>query len=362
MEVMTIDHDKALYIGVDVHRHTHTAVVANRFEEELGFLTFTNTVEGVTRFLGWLKEIGEGNIPRIIGIEGSNGHGRLLRQMVVPLYPESYEINPTYTRQRRDYGTKGDKSDVLDAKLMIEVLTRKLAELPKISNQDQSETLVSLEQLISFHSDLTRQTTRLKNQLHQLFHQEKPDYQEKISFGAKGLLFWQRLAGRNGQDVSLEVLTQRLVIKEKISQFQKLKKTRQKVDERIKPLLLKTNNNLLTMPGVGVITAAKILANTKGVSRFKNINQFVKYAGIAPVERQSGKTKKHKQFKGGNRQLNTALYTIAVTQLHCHPKAKEYFRKKVSEGKTKKHALRCLMKRVACIVYGMLRSGERYRG
>lgn len=59
--------------------------------------------------------------------------------------------------------------------------------------------------------------------------------------------------------------------------------------------------------------------------------------------------------------MNTALYTIAVTQLHCQEKAREYFGKKISEGKTKKHALRCLMKRIACIVYGMLRTGEKYR-
>lgn len=73
-------------------------------------------------------------------------------------------------------------------------------------------------------------------------------------------------------------------------------------------------------------------------------------------------TKKHKQNKCGNRQLNNAIYTVALTQLRGHSKAKAYFQKKIAEGKTKKHAIRCLMKRVACIIYGLLRSRENYRG
>jgi hypothetical protein len=52
---------------------------------------------------------------------------------------------------------------------------------------------------------------------------------------------------------------------------------------------------------------------------------------------------------------------IALTQTQWNPKAKVYYQKKIAEGKTKKHALRCVMKRVACILYGMLKSGEAYR-
>lgn len=273
METTVIDYNQALYIGIDVHRYTHTAVVCNRFEEVIGSLTFTNNTLGINQFLGWLKKVGDDSLPRIIGVEGSNGNGRLLRQMTAPFYQEIYEINPVYTRQRRDYGTKGDKSDSLDAKLMVEVLTRKLDRLPKISNQDQSETLASLEQLISFHSDLTRQTTRLKNQLHQLFCQEKPDFQKKISFSNKGLLLWQRLVRKKSRGLSLETLTRRLIIREKISQLQELRKTKGEVDKKIEPLVLEIGGNLLTLPGVGIVTAAKIIVGVRGIARFRNIDQ-----------------------------------------------------------------------------------------
>jgi hypothetical protein len=55
------------------------------------------------------------------------------------------------------------------------------------------------------------------------------------------------------------------------------------------------------------------------------------------------------------------MYLLAFNQLRWNPKAKEYFHKKVAEGKTKRHALRCLMRITANIVYGMLKSGEPYR-
>lgn len=357
-----IDRNNAVYIGIDVHRYQHTAVAANRFEEEMGELTFPNTPIGMREFLRWIQTVTDGTKPRVIGIEGTNGNGRLLRNAVTPLYLNVYEINPIYTKQRRDHSTRGDKSDPVDARLMIEVLTRKLDELPKVTKQDSSESMQALGEFVAFHDDLTRSQTRLKNQLHRLFYDLDPSTETSRSrtFSRKRLMQW--LAKTTKTHPSVNRNTQRLIVRNKIHQLLDLEKTRDETDAHIKELLTQLDGNLVSLPGAGTITAAKIVFAVKGIGRFNNINQFVKYAGIAPVERQSGKTRKHKQAKGGNRQLNTAIYTIALTQMRCAPKAKAYFQKKIAEGKTKKHALRCLMKRVACIVYGMMKNGETYRG
>jgi len=357
-----IDRNNAVYIGIDVHRYQHTAVAANRFEEEMGELTFPNTHDGVAAFVAWSKNIAEANLTRVIGVEGTNGNGRLLRNAVIPVYPDVYEINPIYTKQRRDHGTRGDKSDPVDAKLMIEVLTRKLDELPKVTEQDNSAPMQALSELVAFHDDLTRSQARLKNQLHRLFYEADTEYTltRSQAFANKRLHKWLAKTKQPKRAVNQEV--QRLLLRTKIRQLRDLSKTRTKTDVLISQLLARANSNLVTMPGAGTITAAKIISAVKGIGRFTNIRQFVKYAGIAPVERQSGKTRKHKQAKGGNRQLNTAIYTIALTQLRCNTKAIVYFQKKIAEGKTKKHALRCLMKRIACIVYAMMKGGEVYRG
>lgn len=357
-----LDQNKACYVGIDIHRYEHTAVAANRFEEEMSCLPFANTPEGINSFLVWLDRIVKPNQNCIIGMEGANGNGRQLCSSLIHRYQEIYEVNPIQTKQRRDHHTSRDKSDPIDARLIIEVLTRKLNRLPKITRQDRSTALQNMEQLLVFHEDLTRQATRLKNQLHQLFHEEDCQYHLKKGspFSNRSLAKWYQYAdyqSRRYQKLNC------FIIKKKIKQLNQLIETRKQIDEKIKLSFSQVpEKNLLTLPGAGHLTAAKIITAVKGVSRFRNLDSFIKYSGIAPIAKSSGKSQRHKQNKAGNRQLNTAIYTIALTQIRCLPKAKAYFEKKVKEGKSKKHALRCLMKRTACIVYGMLKNQEDYRG
>lgn len=362
-EITDKNKNRALYVGVDVHRYTNTAVAANRFEEKLGELTFDNTRTGIEKFLGWLGNLDNSERVRIVGLEGSGGYGKLLTQLTCGTYSHVYEVNPIFTRQRRAFGTKGDKSDPVDASLITQVLTRQLEKLPRLALQDQSDLLVALGQLVVFHDNLTRFATRLKNQLRRLYHQLDPSWSKtrKKAFSKKSLGYWKAKAIRLGKSDKLPIATCALGIKQKVTQLTRINTAREEIDQKIEYLLAKTGSQLTSLPGVGTITAAKILANTKGVERFPTVDKFVKYAGIAPVERSSGKTKKHRQARGGNRQLNTAIYTVALIQMRCVDKAKEYFAKKVSEGKSKKHAMRCLMKRMSCIIYGMMKTGEFYQ-
>lgn len=358
----TINRNTALYVGIDVHRYEHTAVAANRFEEEKGTLSFENTPSGIRQFIGWLGTIDKPELTRIIGVEGSNGNGRLLASNLAGNYPEIYEINPVRTKQRRTFGTSGDKSDAVDARLIVEVLTRKLDELPKITLQDHSSTMSTLEALVVFHDDCIFQTSRLKNQLHLLFHEIEPEYRSRrgSSFSIGSLDAWLKKCGRK-VILSDPGNIRHFMVVEKIRQLRRLKRTIKRIDGEMELFVNKIKPNLLTFPGVGIVTAGKIIVAVRGIERFR-LDTFIKYAGIAPVEKQSGKNKKHKQNKTGNRQLNNAIYTVALTQLRSNSKAKTYFQKKIAEGKTKKHAIRCLMKRVACIIYGLLRSNEDYRG
>jgi len=356
-----LDQNQACYVGIDIHRYEHTAVAADRFEEEKACLSFANTPEGIKAFLLWLDKLVKPNQDCVIGMEGANGNGRQLCSFLIPRYQEIYEVNPIQTKQRRDHHTSKDKSDPIDAGLIVEVLTRRLDKLPKITKQDRSAVLRDREQLLLFHEDITRQTTRLKNQLHQLFHEENSQYHltKGTPFAKKSLDRWQRYAEYHShrcQNLNC------FVIKKKIKQLKQLMETRKQIDEKINLSFDQVpEKNLLTLPGAGYLTAAKITVAVKGVKRFKNLDAFVKYAGIAPIARSSGKSQRHKQDKAGNRRLNTAIYTIALTQIRCLPVAKAYFAKKVREGKSKKHALRCVMKRTACIVYGMLKNKEDYR-
>jgi transposase len=274
----------------------------------------------------------------VVGIEGGSGTRRGLLSQLLESYQHVYEVNPLYTKQRRAFGTRSDKSDPFDAKLIAEVLTRKLPELPKITEKEFSAFMVCLKKTVWFYEETTIQGTRLKNQLHLLTREKE------LSAGVE------------------ERHTLTVIIQAKQSELRRVRKTQKKLEKELGILLEEHGKNLTTLQGISIISAAKIIAYTNGVERFATVDKFLRYAGIAPKEKSSGKSKGHRQNTMGNRSLNTAVYMVALNQLTRNQKAKMYFEKKVREGKTKKHALRCLMKRAGCIVYGMMKSGEAYRG
>lgn len=329
--------NQVLYVGIDAHLEEHTAVIANRFEEEKGNLNFENNQSGIKQFLSWLEKVNENSQNLIVGIEGGGKTRKALAFSLLQNDYSVYEVNPLYTKQRRDYGTTGDKSDLIDARLVVEVLTKKLEKLPQLTLASFASTILSLRKAVAFYEELTKQRARLKNQL-------------KVLVKERELAFKKE-----------EALIINLIIKEKRKELKRIKRQEQRLKKMFLFLLGDQGANLITLKGISTILAARISAHAGDINRFGNLNKFVKYAGIAPLEKSSGKSKRHQKNKQGNRKLNTTLYLVALNQLRWNHEAKRYFAKKVKEGKTKKQALRCLMKRSACIVYGMLRSGRPYQ-
>lgn len=338
IEMKNLNFNLATFVGIDAHQEEHTAMAINRFEEEKGRLRFENTQEGISQFLFWLKKVDTDKNNLCIGIEGGGSGRKTLFSVLARQYPNIFEVNPLYTKQRRDYGTKGNKSDPVDAKLIAEVLTKKLAELPKINSKDFSPQKLSLAKTVWFYEEQTVQGARIKNQLRQLLKER------------------QIVRSRE------EKQTLDFIIKEKEENLKKIAHLKKRLENNLNFLLSQNQAvNLTSMKGISTILAARVIAHTKGIGRFSRVDKFIKYAGIAPLEKSSGKSVRHIRNKKGNRKLNSVLYLIALNQLRWNLKAKEYFQKKVEEGKTKKQALRCLMKRVTCIIYGMLKSGEDYQ-
>jgi transposase len=151
------------------------------------------------------------------------------------------------------------------------------------------------------------------------------------------------------------------VIKSKQHELAAIRRSQRELTTQMHVLLETYGGNLSTIPGIGSVLAAKIVAHSSGASRFANRDKFVRYAVIAPLERSSGKYQRFARGKKGNRSLHATLYMAAHNQIQWNSKAKEYYEKKGAEGKTKKQALVCVMKRTACIIYGMLKSGQEYR-
>jgi transposase len=113
---------------------------------------------------------------------------------------------------------------------------------------------------------------------------------------------------------------------------------------------------LLELPGCGPLSAAKLLSEIGPIERFANDARLARHAGVAPLEASSGKQRRHRLDRGGNRQLNCALHRIAVTQGRVYGPARAYLERKQGEGKSRREALRCLKRQLARTVYSTLKA------
>lgn len=333
-----MEETNTLFVGIDAHTTEHTAVVINRFEEEQGTLQFPHTTVGISCFLQWLKGMQRERGQILIGVEGGSSSRYALLTKLVTACSNVYEVNPLYTKQRRSMGTHLDKSDPRDAKAIAEIVVNKREELPRITVEEVGAPMRCLKKTVWLYEEVTRRGASIQNHLRQL-KQERQFSQTRE-----------------------EQSTLKFLVREKLMEWKQVKQTQKKCRTQLKALLAGQGANLTTMKGIDTILAARLVAHSGGGKRFANVNRFIRYAGIAPIERSSGKTKRYVKYRYGNRSLHTALYLTARLQRQWNPKAKAYFEKKLNEGKTKQQAHTCVMKRTACIVYGMLKNGQDYRG
>lgn len=118
---------------------------------------------------------------------------------------------------------------------------------------------------------------------------------------------------------------------------------------------------LISMPGVGIRTAARILLEVGDGSAFKSAGHLAAYAGIAPVTRRSGTSIRGEHpARSGNRKLKRALFLSAFAALH-DPTSRAYYDQKRAEGKKHNAVLICLARRRCDVLFAMLKNKTPYQ-
>ncbi len=127
--------------------------------------------------------------------------------------------------------------------------------------------------------------------------------------------------------------------------------------------LLDGNYTVQTASGCGIVIAGMIVGEIGDINRFHSPGALAKYAGCSPRERSSGKKVRHVKSRSGNRRLNCAFHRMALSQISRsgNELAKTYFKRKVSEGKSKSQALVCLRRQMVNIVWCMMKHKTVYR-
>jgi len=92
-------------------------------------------------------------------------------------------------------------------------------------------------------------------------------------------------------------------------------------------------------------------------ARLSSEAAFAKVCGVAPRDASSGRQKRHRLNRGGNRQANRALHTLVVVRLRSHTPSRHYMARRLAEGKTNKEVMRCLKRYVAREIYTTIQRG-----
>jgi transposase len=124
------------------------------------------------------------------------------------------------------------------------------------------------------------------------------------------------------------------------------------IEAEVAELLDRHGNPVAGLHGAGATIASALIAQAGDVRRFRGSAAFARYSGTAPIPCGSGQTSgRHRLHRGGNRQLNAALYRIAMVQARDDPTGRAFMARKQAEGKTKREARRALQRHLANVVY-----------
>ena len=260
-------------------------------------------------------------------------------------------------------GRERGKSDSIDSVAVARAALREgLDELP-VAQLDGPE--LDLRLLVDHRERLVRQRVGLNNTMQWHLHDLWPELQlpgSSLFYGNWGPRVARRLA-RAEQTMRVRIA------RDELRRIRELSQTIKALEAEIAGLVAQIAPQLLTEPGLGPLTAAKLVGEIAGASRFATDAKLARAAGLAPILVSSGKTDRHRLDRGGNRQINAAIHRIAVTRARCHPETRAYLDRKRAEGKSTREAIRCLSRTAARVrlardlgTRGCSRAGRRPHG
>ncbi len=336
--------ENIIYVGIDLHKETHTAVMLDCWNQKLGEITFENKPSEFHKLTRKVSRFVTEEKTAVYGLENAYGYGRALAVWLLEKGYTVKDVNTALSYAQRKSVPMYQKNDSYDAEAVALVLINMLDKLPNAVPDDAYWTL---SQLVNRRDNICSHQQRLKNQLHEQLCVAYPSY--KQFFGdisrATALYFWlnypspEHLFGKTAEELAAElrpishnncsikraekilelVRTDGQTIREHqesrdaitrsiAGDLEHYREQLEIVETAIVNMLPSFNCTLMTMPGVDVTTAANMLSEIGDINRFPNANKLAKFAGICPINFSSagkGKDMCRSRETGGYRQFFT---------------------------------------------------------
>lgn len=339
-------------VGADVHKHTHTFVAVNEVGKRVGQLTVAAAGKGHAKALGWARaQFGE---ELTWAIEDCRHLSARLERDLLSAGQQVVRVPPKMMAEQRRVARTRGKSDPIDALAVARAYLREPS-LPVASHDEVSR---EAKLLVDRRETLVGTRTRTINSLLWRVHELDPSHAPKprsLHLGKHQQVLRAWLVTLDGvvAEMALDELDDIIALTARIKEF----------DKRLRALVRRQVPTLLGLPGCGELSAAKLLGESAGITRFTTEAQFARHGGLAPIPVWSGNTAgRVRMTRSGNRQINCAIHRIAITQARMPDSlGRAYYEKKLAEGKSKTEALRCLKRRLARVVFHRLNTDHHNR-
>jgi transposase len=327
-------------IGIDTHRDSHEVEIADATGTPIATVRIGNDSTGFAHLLGWIAELAPG--PRLaVSIEGSRSYGVGLARALTAAGLLVIECEQPHRKQRRGKG----KSDPIDAHLAVLAALRLHADrLPALRADGDRE---ALRILLGARQDIsvaaTAQTNRLRALLLAGDDDDRNSARGALTEATLARLARRRLPRKASREQAVrhgEIRRLALALRDANRQMAANRAQLQAVVDDIAP-------GMTGRYGVGPVSAAQAVVSFSHPGRCRNEAAFAALAGTSPIPASSGKTVRHRLNRGGDRALNKAIHTIALTRMRGCPRTRAYVARRTAQGKTPREIRRCLKRYIA---------------
>jgi transposase len=330
-----------IVIGADAHKRTH---MLGAVDAGTGRVRGTRQVAadggGQLDALRWAREL---DSERVWAIEDCRQVTRRLEQALLAAGERVVRVAPSMMGASRRGEREPGKSDEIDALAIARAVVKEGVERFPAAFLD--ERAMEIRLLADHREDLVHERVRAQNRLRWHLVELCPELEQSLRPKALNLVFHLDRLDRRLRRLPVDARVR--IARDQVTQIRRLTGQINALEAELQTLVANHRPQLLGELGCGALTAAILIGRTAGAERFRSEAHFARQAGVAPIPASSGERQRHRLHRGGDRQLNRALHTIALTRARFDPATRAYIERRIAEGKTRREAMRCLKRHLA---------------
>jgi transposase len=330
-------------VGVDTHRDQHALVVVDAISGKMCAETVVVASRaGYAQALEFVDRHAVGD--RCWAVEGTGSYGAGLCRFLSGRGERVWEVERPHRRGRDGRM----KDDFLDARRAAQQVLAGGGSTPR-----QGMDTEPLRLLVRTREGAVTARTEAVNQLYAAIVTAPDELRQQLTgLSRPRLLAACRLLRARPDHPQQTIFV--MVVHGLARRIRELSTEADRLKQEIQRQVTAHTPALLQRRGVGPISAAELLVSWSHPGRVKNEAGFARLAGVAPIPASSGQTKRHRLDRGGDRHLNRALHTIALSLARTDPRTQAFIATRTARGKTRREAIRLLKRYLARSLYRQL--------